>query len=305
MDGHFVPNLTIGPMVVAAMRKATTLPLDVHLMIERPGDYIDAFARAGADLIGVHEEACPHLHRVLQQIKHAGKRASVTLNPHTPWQHVRHVLEDVDQVLVMSVNPGFGGQAFIPNVLPKIRELREEHRRGAGSTSTSRSTAASRSTTSPRSSRPAPTSSSPAARSSRPRTTRRRSRRCARTPKPHDSRRSSRSRAHGRGLTVAGGVGVAFGGRAGYGRLRRARALRALRAARPGPRTRRWHPPLRGGARLDAAESDSDATRSLPPIWIRWSALSGRRVIGRGRRAAGFTRGLARRLRVRRPSLGG
>jgi ribulose-phosphate 3-epimerase len=126
MDGHFVPNLTIGPMVVAAIRKATTLPLDVHLMIERPGDYIDAFAQAGADIIGVHEEACVHLHRVLQQVRHAGKRASVTLNPHTPWQHVRHVLEDVDQVLVMSVNPGFGGQAFIPNVLPKLRELREE-----------------------------------------------------------------------------------------------------------------------------------------------------------------------------------
>lgn len=126
MDGHFVPNLTIGPMVVAAIRKATTLPLDVHLMIERPGDYIDAFADAGADIIGVHEEACPHLHRVVQQVKQAGKRASVTLNPHTPWQHVRHVLEDVDQVLVMSVNPGFGGQAFIPNVLPKIRELRDE-----------------------------------------------------------------------------------------------------------------------------------------------------------------------------------
>jgi ribulose-phosphate 3-epimerase len=126
MDGHFVPNIPIGPMVVAAIRKATTLPLDVHLMIERPGDYIDAFARAGADLIGVHEEACPHLHRVLQQVKQAGKRASVTLNPHTPWQHVRHVLEDVDQVLVMSVNPGFGGQAFIPSVLPKIRELHQE-----------------------------------------------------------------------------------------------------------------------------------------------------------------------------------
>ena len=126
MDGHFVPNLTIGPMVVAAIRKATTLPLDVHLMIERPGDYVDAFAKAGADLIGVHEEACPHLHRVIQQIKHAGKRASVTLNPHTPWQHIRYVLEDVAQVLIMSVNPGFGGQAFIPNVLPKIRELREE-----------------------------------------------------------------------------------------------------------------------------------------------------------------------------------
>jgi ribulose-phosphate 3-epimerase len=126
MDGHFVPNLTIGPMVVAAIRKATTLPLDVHLMIERPGDYIDAYAQAGADLIGVHEEACPHLHRVVQQIKHAGKRASVTLNPHTPWEHIRWVLEDVSQVLIMSVNPGFGGQKFIPNVLPKIRALRDE-----------------------------------------------------------------------------------------------------------------------------------------------------------------------------------
>ncbi len=126
MDGHFVPNLTIGPMVVAAIRKATQLPLDVHLMIERPTDYIEAFARAGADLIGVHEEACVHLHRAVQQIKHAGKRASVTLNPHTPWEHIRYVLEDVDQVLIMSVNPGFGGQAFIANVLPKIRELRAE-----------------------------------------------------------------------------------------------------------------------------------------------------------------------------------
>ena len=126
MDGHFVPNLTIGPMVVAAIRKATTLPLDVHLMIGRPGDYIDAFAKAGADVIGVHEEACPHLHRVLQQIKNAGKRPSVTLNPHTPWDHIRYVLEDIDQVLIMSVNPGFGGQAFIPNVIPKIRDLRDE-----------------------------------------------------------------------------------------------------------------------------------------------------------------------------------
>jgi ribulose-phosphate 3-epimerase len=131
MDGHFVPNLTIGPMVLAAIRKATTLPLDVHLMIEKPGEYIEAYAKAGADLIGVHEEACVHLHRVIQQIRHAGKRASVTLNPHTPWEHIKYVLEDVNQVLIMSVNPGFGGQAFIPNVLPKIRELRAEiERRG-------------------------------------------------------------------------------------------------------------------------------------------------------------------------------
>ncbi len=126
MDGRFVPNLTIGPQVVAAIRKATTLPLDVHLMIEDPDRYIDDFARAGADLIGVHVEACRHLHRVVQQIRSAGKKPSVTLNPATPIDHVRLVLEDVSQVLVMSVNPGFGGQRFIPNVLPKLRALREE-----------------------------------------------------------------------------------------------------------------------------------------------------------------------------------
>jgi ribulose-phosphate 3-epimerase len=128
MDGRFVPNLTIGPVVVAALRRATKLPLDVHLMIEDPDRYIDDFARAGADLIGVHVEACRHLHRVVQQIRHAGKRPSVTLNPATPFEHVRYVLEDVAQVLVMSVNPGFGGQSFIPNVLPKIRDLRAEIR---------------------------------------------------------------------------------------------------------------------------------------------------------------------------------
>jgi ribulose-phosphate 3-epimerase len=126
MDGRFVPNLTIGPVVVAALRKATTLPLDVHLMIEDPDRYIDDFARAGADIIGVHVEACRHLHRVVQQIRAAGKRPSVTLNPATPLDMVEYVLEDVSQVLIMSVNPGFGGQSFIPNVLPKIRALREE-----------------------------------------------------------------------------------------------------------------------------------------------------------------------------------
>ena len=126
MDGHFVPNLTIGPVVVAAIRKATKLPLDVHLMIESPERYIDDFARAGADIIGVHAEACVHLHRVLQQIRAAGKRASVTLNPATPIEHVRHVLGDVHQVLLMSVNPGFGGQAFIPVVLEKAAALRAE-----------------------------------------------------------------------------------------------------------------------------------------------------------------------------------
>ena len=128
MDGMFVPNLTIGPVVVAALRRATRLPLDVHLMIEDPSRYIDDFARAGADLIGVHVEACRHLHRAIQQIRAAGKRASVTVNPATPIDHVRYVLDDVAQVLVMSVNPGFGGQSFIPAVLPKIHDLAEEIR---------------------------------------------------------------------------------------------------------------------------------------------------------------------------------
>jgi len=124
MDGRFVPNITIGPVVVAAVRKATRLPLDVHLMIEDPDRYIDDFARAGADLIGVHVEACRHLHRVLQQIRHAGKRPCVVLNPATPLCLVEPVLGDVDMVLLMSVNPGFGGQAFIGEVVPKIRALR-------------------------------------------------------------------------------------------------------------------------------------------------------------------------------------
>jgi ribulose-phosphate 3-epimerase len=126
MDGRFVPNITIGPVVVAALRRATKLPLDVHLMIVEPDRYIDDFAKAGADIIGVHAEACVHLHRVVQQIKHAGKRASVVLNPATPIDHVRHVLGYVDQILLMSVNPGFGGQAFIPEVLEKASALRIE-----------------------------------------------------------------------------------------------------------------------------------------------------------------------------------
>ncbi len=126
MDGRFVPNITIGPLVVASLRQATKLPLDVHLMIEDPDRYVDAFAKAGADLIGVHVEACRHLHRAIQQIRAAGKKASVTLNPATPIDHVRYVLEDVQQVLIMSVNPGFGGQSFIRNVIPKIRDLRAE-----------------------------------------------------------------------------------------------------------------------------------------------------------------------------------
>ena len=125
MDGHFVPNLTIGPVVVEAVRRATRLPLDVHLMIEDAERWVGAYAHAGADLIGVHVEACPHLHRTLHQIRELGKRPCVVLNPATPLEAIEWVLGDVDQVLIMSVNPGFGGQQFIPSALDKIRLLRE------------------------------------------------------------------------------------------------------------------------------------------------------------------------------------
>jgi ribulose-phosphate 3-epimerase len=124
MDGHFVPNLTIGPVVVAALRQVTTRPLDVHLMIEQPDRWIADYAKAGADLIGVHVEACTHLHRTLGAIRELGKRAVAVLNPATPLETLRWVLADVDMVLLMSVNPGFGGQAFIPAVLDKITALR-------------------------------------------------------------------------------------------------------------------------------------------------------------------------------------
>ncbi len=124
MDGHFVPNLTIGPLVVEAVRRCTALPLDVHLMIESPERYVEAFAKAGASTIGVQVEACPHLHRVLGQIREAGARASVVLNPGTPAAAVEPVLGDVDQVLVMTVNPGFGGQRFIESMCPKIERIR-------------------------------------------------------------------------------------------------------------------------------------------------------------------------------------
>jgi ribulose-phosphate 3-epimerase len=124
MDGHFVPNITIGPFVVAAARSASELPLDVHLMIESPERYIDAFAKAGANTISVHVETCPHLHRTLSQIREAGARASVALNPATAPAAVREVLAEVDQVLVMTVNPGFGGQKFIASMLAKIGTLR-------------------------------------------------------------------------------------------------------------------------------------------------------------------------------------
>jgi len=124
MDGHFVPNISIGPAVTRAVRRATSLPLDVHLMIEAPERYIDEFAKAGANTIGVHAETCPHLHRILETIHEAGARASVALNPSTPAAAVSEVLGDVDQILVMTVNPGFGGQKFIESTLAKIRTLR-------------------------------------------------------------------------------------------------------------------------------------------------------------------------------------
>jgi ribulose-phosphate 3-epimerase len=124
MDGHFVPNLTIGPPVIRAVRRATELPLDVHLMIEAPERSLAEYAAAGADRIGVHVETCPHLHRTLQQIRALGKKACVVLNPSTPASAIEPVLGDLDQVLVMSVNPGFGGQSFIDGVLPKLAQLR-------------------------------------------------------------------------------------------------------------------------------------------------------------------------------------
>ena len=131
MDGHFVPNLTIGPLVVAAVRKVTDLPLDVHLMIEHPDRYIPDFARAGADIITVHQEAVPHLHRTVQLIKSLGKRAGVSINPATPAASLEVILDELDLVLVMTVNPGFGGQQFIASGLDKIAALRREiNRRG-------------------------------------------------------------------------------------------------------------------------------------------------------------------------------
>jgi ribulose-phosphate 3-epimerase len=126
MDGHFVPNITIGPLIVQAVRKVTKLPLDVHLMIENPELYIADFAKAGADYLTVHAEAAYHLHRLVQNIReHKGVKAAVSLNPATPLDALDYVLGDLDMVLIMSVNPGFGGQAFIPSQLDKIRALRK------------------------------------------------------------------------------------------------------------------------------------------------------------------------------------
>lgn len=124
MDGHFVPNITIGPVVVSAARRATKLPLDVHLMIENPDRYLEAFADAGANLLTVHQEACTHLHRTVQRIRELGLRAGVAVNPATPVELLGDILPHVELILVMTVNPGFGGQAFIPTCVPKITRLR-------------------------------------------------------------------------------------------------------------------------------------------------------------------------------------
>jgi ribulose-phosphate 3-epimerase len=131
MDGRFVPNISFGLPVIEQIRKATTKACDVHLMIEEPGKYAEAFKKAGADHLIVHIEACPHLHRNIQQIKSLGMKAGVALNPHTPVESLCDVLQDLDQVLIMSVNPGFGGQEFIPHTYQKIRSLRRMiHERG-------------------------------------------------------------------------------------------------------------------------------------------------------------------------------
>lgn len=124
MDGHFVPNLTIGPLVLKDIRKCTKLPIDVHLMIENPDQYIPDFAKAGADWISVHVETCQHLHRTIQLIRELGKKAGVVLNPHTPLSSIDEILPELDFVLIMSVNPGFGGQKLIPSCIDKIVKLK-------------------------------------------------------------------------------------------------------------------------------------------------------------------------------------
>lgn len=123
MDGHYVPNITIGPLVVEAIKPITKLPLDVHLMIENPDMYIPEFAKSGADIITVHQEACVHLHRTIQLIKDQGVKAGVVINPATPADVLLPVLPDVDLVLIMTVNPGFGGQSFITNTLDKVKQI--------------------------------------------------------------------------------------------------------------------------------------------------------------------------------------
>jgi ribulose-phosphate 3-epimerase len=126
MDGHFVPNLTVGPIIVEACRKVTKLPLDVHLMVESPENLLPAFANAGSSILSVHVEACPHLHRTIQTIHELGCKAGVVLNPATPVDLVRPIMAMVDLVLVLSVNPGYAGQTFLPEVLPKLSDLRRQ-----------------------------------------------------------------------------------------------------------------------------------------------------------------------------------
>jgi len=125
MDGHFVPNITFGPLVVKAISKVATIPLDVHLMIENPGDYVDAFCDAGADYLTVHIESDLHIHRVIQKVKAHGVKVGISLNPHTPISSIEEILGDIDLILIMSVNPGFGGQKFIRNTLDKLKRLQE------------------------------------------------------------------------------------------------------------------------------------------------------------------------------------
>ncbi len=125
MDGHFVPNITIGPMIVKALRRITKLPLDVHLMIEKPESFLEEFAKAGADILTVHQETCTHLHSTIQQIHDLGVKAGVSINPSTPVSTLEEVLPDLDLVLVMSVNPGFGGQSYIKSCTQKIKKLRK------------------------------------------------------------------------------------------------------------------------------------------------------------------------------------
>ena len=133
MDGHFVPNLTVGPPMVEALRKVTALPLDVHLMMTNPDEFIPEFAKAGADILTVHVETCPHLHRTIQVIKEQKVKAGVSVNPATPVATLEQILGDVDLVLVMSVNPGFGGQKFIDSTLSKIRQVRDMITASSGS----------------------------------------------------------------------------------------------------------------------------------------------------------------------------
>jgi ribulose-phosphate 3-epimerase len=125
MDGHFVPNITFGPLIVSAVRKCTKLPLDVHLMIEEPEKFLTSFRSVGADIITVHQETCPHLYRTIQTIKENGSKAGVALNPSTPVTMIQEIIDEIDLVLIMTVEPGFGGQHFIKNTLRKIRETRE------------------------------------------------------------------------------------------------------------------------------------------------------------------------------------